>query len=567
MEPQHSSTNTPESPVMDATPSSRATLPYFWRSRSTKFTDRCSIANLFKGWKVVLLGSWFNILIILLPISRMLKPGMVEPHAMVFACCILALIPLVRLHDLSTRDLAIRIGGSKTGLLNASMSNVVEIVVAISALNKCELRVVQSSLVGGILSKLLLVLGMCFFAGGLRFSEQGFDATATQLHSSLLTISVGALLLPVAYHFTFGSTKNREVEIQNILHMSHGVSIVLLFIYIAYLAFQLWSHTHLYNDDHNKTSRRLSVTAKIPKDTAAFFRSGKQRVRDSFSFQNSSELELSRMETNGSTTSLTPLRRPYLSPLAMSASSSEITLCSSPTLSPKSEKKHSLYGNGYSRNSVSEFNLSSPESPSRPATFSRFSTPSVVVLEKIGEEAETVPEPVSDETSRKEPQLSWFLTIALLICVAATVAVTADWLVESMDGISDSISKEWVGLILLPAITSVAECITAVRVSVKDELSLSISVAVGSTIQTALFVIPFLEILAWATHKPLSLLLDPFQSLVLYISVQTVGYVVADGKSNWLEGMILICLYVIVGVSFWFYPGSHLPDSLGTCVA
>ncbi|KAG1827952.1 hypothetical protein EV424DRAFT_1345105, partial [Suillus variegatus] len=57
---------------------------------------------------------------------------------------------------------------------NARLTSV-EMVIAITALRKCELRIVQSSLIGSILSKLLLVLGMCFFAGGLRFSEQGFD--------------------------------------------------------------------------------------------------------------------------------------------------------------------------------------------------------------------------------------------------------------------------------------------------------------------------------------------------------------------------------------------------------
>lgn len=106
---------------------------------------------------------------------------------------------------------------------------------------------------------------------------------------------------------------------------------------------------------------------------------------------------------------------------------------------------------------------------------------------------------------------------------------------------------------------------------------------------------------AWAMEKPLSLLFDPFMSLVssqfspflkqtytiqvLYLSVQTMGFVVADGKSNWMEGVILICeffppehrcslltilataFYVIVAVSYWFYPGSTFASSLAVCHA
>ncbi|KAG8213129.1 hypothetical protein J3R82DRAFT_11532, partial [Butyriboletus roseoflavus] len=73
----------------------------------------------------------------------------------------------------------------------------------------------------------VLILGMCFFAGGLRFSEQGFHQTATQIHSSLLSISVGALLLPAAYHFALSGAQDSSSAEQkkDILRMSHGVSI------------------------------------------------------------------------------------------------------------------------------------------------------------------------------------------------------------------------------------------------------------------------------------------------------------------------------------------------------
>ena len=62
--------------------------------------------------------------------------------------------------------------------------------------------------------------------------------------------------------------------------------------------------------------------------------------------------------------------------------------------------------------------------------------------------------------------------------------------------------------------------------------------------QIALFVIPFIVILGWIIGRPITMLFDPFESIVLFFSVLTVNYVVQDGKSNWLEGMILVCLYV-----------------------
>jgi len=172
----------------------------------------------------------------------------------------------------------------------------------------------------------------------------------------------------------------------------------------------------------------------------------------------------------------------------------------------------------------------------------------------------------ANEQASEEPEMSWTMIISLLTTVTVLVTIDAEWLVDSMDSLSPTLSKEWIGLILLPIVSSIAECVTAVNVSVKDQLSLSISVAVGSTIQTALFVIPFMVILGWILNKPLALLFDPFESVVLYISVHIMGCVVADGKSNWLEGVILICLYLVVAVTFWFYPGSNFSSTLAVCV-
>jgi len=117
----------------------------------------------------------------------------------------------------------------------------------------------------------------------------------------------------------------------------------------------------------------------------------------------------------------------------------------------------------------------------------------------------------------------------------------------------------------LPIVGNAAEHVTAVTVSVKDKLNLSLGVAVGSSIQIALFVIPFIITIGWIMGRPLTLLFDPYESVSLFLAVLTVNYAVQDGTSNWLEGMILMCLYLILGVTFWFYPGSDPSGVLATC--
>ncbi|EIW84384.1 hypothetical protein CONPUDRAFT_163528 [Coniophora puteana RWD-64-598 SS2] len=490
-----------------------------------------SSESMWQGWRIVLFGSYLNILLLLIPVSWTLGFVMSDSYTVVFVLCILSLIPLVRLHDLSSRELALRIGGNKTGLLNASMSNIVELVIAITALRKCELKVVQSALIGSILSKLLLVLGLCFFAGGLKFSSQAFDSTATQIHSSLLSISVGALLLPAAYHFALTGTRDGSLinQGEQIIKMSHAVAIVLIFIYVAYLFFQLWSHTHLYKDQKKK-SEKLRV--EVP--TAPVYLT--EKIRQARAKGSSLSLSGSRSSSYGSMPPMGLSTEELIKQARMGADDAMSTRSSTPSISP-SEMRPSSYFPGATSH-TDTMNASSGLVPS--------------------DSTKSIP---------PEPRLSWMLTVVVMMLVTVMVAVTAENLIESLDALSDNsaISKEWIGLVLLPAVSAIAECVTAINVSVKDQLTLSLSVAVGSSIQLTLLIIPSTVILGWIMNRPLALLFDPFESVVLYIAVQISNHVLGDGESNWLEGLILVCLYVIIAVSFWYYPGSDFTTLLGEC--
>ncbi|KAG1827953.1 hypothetical protein EV424DRAFT_1596274 [Suillus variegatus] len=137
--------------------------------------------------------------------------------------------------------------------------------------------------------------------------------------------------------------------------------------------------------------------------------------------------------------------------------------------------------------------------------------------------------------SFREPQLSWMVTLLLLTLVTITVSITAEDLVESMDGIETAISKQWVGLVLLPAVSSIAECVTAVNTSMKDQLNLSVSIAVGSSIQTTLLVILFMVTLGWIIGRPLALLFNPFLILIATPSEDIFGLVLTMITSDTLD--------------------------------
>ena len=113
------------------------------------------------------------------------------------------------------------------------------------ALKEGLITVVQSSLVGSILSNLLLVLGFCYFVGGLKFSVQKFNANAANTGSSLFILSLFGFMLPTV----FISQKGDTVDHHDALVLSHGAAIMLIFTYVSFLIFQLVTHSHYYQDD------------------------------------------------------------------------------------------------------------------------------------------------------------------------------------------------------------------------------------------------------------------------------------------------------------------------------
>lgn len=99
----------------------------------------------------------------------------------------------------ATKEIALRTGDVLGGLLNASFGNAVELIVSIIALAKDQILIVQTSLIGSILSNTLLVMGMSFFVGGINRLEQSFNVTVAQTASSLLFLAVSSLIILPAF--------------------------------------------------------------------------------------------------------------------------------------------------------------------------------------------------------------------------------------------------------------------------------------------------------------------------------------------------------------------------------
>ncbi|KOS39638.1 hypothetical protein ACN38_g9516 [Penicillium nordicum] len=321
----------------------------------------------------------------------------------------LAILPLAALLSFATEELAKSVGQTVGGLINATFGNAVEMIVGITAVRQGEISIVQSSMVGSILSGNLLILGVSLFCGGYGKDVVKFNVDVSGILSSLMVVSSATLIIPSVLYSTIPS-KSHEVE-ASVLSLSRAASVVLLTFYLVYLYFQLKSHSELFIDDKQEE-----------------------------------------------------------------------------------EEEERLLG-------------------------------------------------------------PWSASIVLILATLG-VTVCSDRLVDSVDGFVDKwhVSRAFIGLIVVPIVGNAGEFNTVVNSSIKGNMDLAIGVVVGSTLQIALFVSPFLVMCGLVIGQPMSLRYSPFETVVFFISVIVMDCLIRGGRSNYYEGSLLVGTYLIIAIAFYVHP-------------
>ncbi len=328
----------------------------------------------------------------------------------VFVTAAIAIIPLAGWMGHATEEIAVVLGPSLGGLLNATFGNATELIIALIALNAGLINVVKSSITGSFIGNLMLVMGLSMLLGGIKFKEQDFQPVIARMNASSMNLAVIAILLPTAVDFTSPSITEPTLQ-----QLSVAVAIVLILVYGLTLLFSMKTHAYLYD------------------------------------------------------------------------------------VGTAEEAGHG------------------------------------------GEHHET-------------PNLT--LWTGVLLAATLVVAVESEWLVGSLEVATKQLglSELFTGVILLPIIGNAAEHATAVTVALKNKMDLSLSVAVGSSMQIALFVAPVLVIAGWLMGKPMDLDFNNFQLIAVAVSILIANSISSDGSSNWLEGTLLLATYTIIGLAFFFHP-------------
>jgi len=326
---------------------------------------------------------------------------------LVFVSSGLAIIPLAGLLGRATEHLTTHVGVGTGALLNASLGNAAELIIALVAMREGLHDVVKASLTGSIIGNILLVLGVAMFAGGLKYERQKFNQTASGMGASLLLLAAVGLIIPALFHFT---AADRGIAIERELSLT--ISFVLFAIYVASLLFTLKTHRHLFaGEAHNASD--------------------------------------------------------------------------------------------------------------------------------LGEQPWTRG-----------------ISITVLTVVTCLVALMSEMLVGALEPAAHQLglTQVFVGVILVALVGNAAEHSTAVMVAVKNKMDLAYGIAVGSSLQIALLVAPLLVFASYLFGTPLDLIFTPFEVAAVTISVLSVGLVAMDGESNWMEGVMLVGVYVMLAIAFFFLP-------------
>ena len=167
----------------------------------------------------------------------------------------------------------------------------------------------------------------------------------------------------------------------------------------------------------------------------------------------------------------------------------------------------------------------------------------------------------SGESGESEEALgveTWSQKKSLLVLIGATVVVAmmSEFLVGAVEHTAHvfGMTDVFIGVILVAIVGNAAEHSTAVLMSMKNHMDLAINIAIGSSIQIALFVAPVLVFAGYLIGQPMDLLFTTFEIVAIFASVWVLTLIVSDGESNWMEGAQLLAVYLIIGIAFYFLP-------------
>ncbi len=324
-------------------------------------------------------------------------------NIIMFGIYCLTIIALAGFMGRATESLAIVAGPRIGGLLNATFGNAVELIISVFALKEGLVGVVLASLTGSVIGNLLLVAGLSFFVGGLKYKRQTYNVFDARHNSGLLMFGViVAFVIPEVFSMTMNETKT--------ISFSIGISIILIVLYLAALFFKLVTHRGVY-------------------------------------------------QTNTE----------------------------------------------------------------------------------------------NEQHAHEEPEWGKGKAITVLAISTVAVAYVSENLVHTFETVGEAFgwTELFIGVVIVAIVGNAAEHASAIIMAYKNKMDIAVEIAVGSTLQVAMFVAPVLVLISLLFADPMSLVFTLPELISMVTAVLLMIVISNDGESNWFEGATLLAAYMIMGIGFY----------------
>jgi Ca2+:H+ antiporter len=198
-------------------------------------------------------------LLVVVPIVLVAEKAVPEKHTLLFVLSVLAIVPLAALLSHATEAVAAKTGDAVGGLLNATLGNLTELIIAVTALHAGQYMLVKASIAGAIVTNTLFMLGACFLLGGLRYHVQEYNRAGGRLHSALLLMATVALVAPSAVadlDLAHGEAITQKLSI--------GLAVLLILAYGLGLVFSLHTHKELFaSAEHDETEEHWPIGVAV----------------------------------------------------------------------------------------------------------------------------------------------------------------------------------------------------------------------------------------------------------------------------------------------------------------
>jgi Ca2+:H+ antiporter len=164
------------------------------------------------------------------------------------------------------------------------------------------------------------------------------------------------------------------------------------------------------------------------------------------------------------------------------------------------------------------------------------------------------------DSDEDEALLGFWTSIGWLTILTLFISILSEYLVDAIEGASTAwnVPIAFISVIILPIVGNAAEHASAIMFALKDKLDISLGVAIGSSTQISMFVIPFCVVIGWPMETHMDLNFELFETATLFITVLVVAFMLQEGTANYFKGLMLILCYLIVGASFFVHV--DIPD-------